>query len=228
VIEYNPPPLDQGCISVPYSEFLKETVYQSSFYGIVARGFAAKLEEGKKVFDGHDDVKYIFESMFLEKIVNNFQTYVADLMFNIYNLHPKIFFKRKFDISTVFEFHDIEEFKKHLIEGEVRDLAYKGISELHSFMLEKSGFCLFANQFQIVKVQQIYYLRNLIAHNRSKANKFYVQQTRRKGLKISDRVPIYDAFRIQLYLDWVADGIDRRAVQKFDFPENQLIRREIE
>jgi len=66
-------------------------------------------------------------------------------------------------------------------------------------------------------------VRNLITHNRGIINSLYFSRTRKKNVRIGEKVEVPDALKAQRYLTTLAKDIDSRACLKFDFDREDLL-----
>lgn len=210
-----------GTITHALLLFLTEELRQFGTFERFLHGFE-KL--GDNTFFG--EPSYVYEeandSTFL-RAVNNFQTYISDLMRDIFTVYPQHFYGRKLEVEMLFTSDSIEEVRKLVINQEVSDLTYKSIIDLDKFMSEKFGFPLFASGVERARVKYIYEVRNLITHNRGVINHRFLKTNPKSKKVLKKRLHAPECLRTFSYLKSVAIGIDHRAVDKFNFPSDMII-----
>jgi len=134
-------------------------------------------------------------------------------------------FKRQVSAELVFRSDDISDLRRLFVETEVRDLAYKSVTDLATYIEDKIGLRIFETPFQAARVQRLFLLRNLITHSRGVVHRQFLSQTRSKKYKVGDQLQ----FKVETpwigYLLMLASRIDARAVEKFSFADSDLLQR---
>ena len=104
---------------------------------------------------------------------------------------------------------------EYLIDKRINDLTFQSISELNSDFSDKYGFKFFETFMRSKTISKIAQQRNLLVHNNGIVNHGYIERTADKKAKIGERVPLYNASSLIIYLVRVAVEIDERARTKF-------------
>jgi hypothetical protein len=201
--------------------FLTEELRQM---GAIERFLYGFEKLGDDVFFG-DPLKVYEEandSAFL-RAVDNFQTYISELILCILTVYPQPFFGRKIDAELLFTNNSIEDLQKLVIDREVNDLTYKSVVDLEKFVSEKFGFYLFGSALQRARVKYLYDVRNLIIHNRGVVNHRFLSANPKSKQVLKMRLHAPECLRTTLYLKSVAIGIDQRAMGKFTFPSEMTV-----
>ncbi len=114
--------------------------------------------------------------MVFVKIVDNFTTYLSELLRDVLRIKPELL-KSSETISYEFalSFHTIEELRETIVDRKVNDLTYLGFPKLLSWMSSKLGLAELQNCPSASTVSHAIELRNCIVHNRGKASPKLIQ-----------------------------------------------------
>lgn len=204
-----------------FRRYLIENQMQARLVTVVHDGVEAQLERSEGG-DGKEILQASAEMIF-SRACDNFQTYISEILYLIYNKHPHSFFKRKYDAALAFSATNLEDLKRSIIDEQVGDLSYKSLHELAEFVQKSTGFQLFPNNISLLRASSLMNVRNLITHNRGIINSLYFSRTRKKNVRIGEKVEVPDALKAQRYLTTLAKDIDSRACLKFDFDREDLL-----
>ena len=162
-----------------------------------------------------DKVERAVEEMLLARIVDNFQSYVVDLLLEIYLVRPEIVPKGSVTYRELFGSADILELRKIAIEKTVSSYGYMNIVDLSDEIKKSLSFPIFDHWLTKRRVKRIVEIRNLIVHNRSTINETFIEKVGCKHDRFGSQVSVPNAVGVLRYLDALANDIDCRAAVKF-------------
>ncbi len=113
--------------------------------------------------------------MLYARDVDNYLTYVAELLALIFSAHPETLrsSKESETIEFIFQFSNMEDLVGAIVEKHVADLSYMGIERLADTLLQKHGIAVFSSDAQRVELSRIVETRNLLVHNRGTINAIF-------------------------------------------------------
>jgi len=191
----------------------------------VAVAFAAEAEEGI----GADILLGVYATLVAEMLwcrgVDNFLTYVAQLIGLVFRTRPETLRSSKTEtLETMLKFKSMEELVDYVAEKRVYDLTFRGMRDLRGTLLRELDFDLFPVDERLDRAVLIIEDRNLIVHNRGVINDVYVRRTAAEWAKVGGRqiVALLCAQRCMRFLAHAASDIDQRAVHKFGLPNKPV------
>ncbi|PNQ74159.1 hypothetical protein BA950_15375 [Erythrobacter sp. SAORIC-644] len=169
-----------------------------------------------------DEAQYIANSMMFARAVDNFQTFLVDLLLIVFDEHPHSFFKKKIDISRVFEAGSIETLRREAIEREIGSLSYKNLSDLNGFVKSSTGCLLFSNNLMLSRVAHLINLRNVIVHSRGIVSTVSKDRLPHRNYVLGERVTHPSAFKAMTYLFHCGKHVDLSVTKHFTLPAGCL------
>jgi hypothetical protein len=167
--------------------------------------------------------------MFLGRAVDNFQTYIVDIIRTVLHKQPRILTARKQELTLgyILQFDSIEALTHDIIEGKVHALSYDGFGDLEEWCTSK-GIPLIVPAGSRTRVVELIATRNLIVHSRGRIDERYInaaaasreQLGEKRTLEIDD---VLDAIDL---LNRVVTATDAAIVGKYDL-ERLSIRPEL-
>lgn len=139
--------------------------------------------------------KYMRQNAILNSIFS-FENYISQLLMNTFKKYPqKIIENKSISVSQLVEFENFETAKNHLILCEVESIMYgsldKWFKKISDLLSIKSTFYEDNKEF----INEIYYRRNIMAHNSGIVNSVYIRNTNNPyDLKINEEVDNSDEY----------------------------------
>lgn len=192
--------------------------------GKIAKGFDFIQRTSPKLLV---DFHQVLSRMAFSYVVDNFLTYVSDLLALIFRTKPEALRS-----SQMIKFEDILKHQSMpdligaLADRRVQTLAYKGMPELNDELSRALGLPLFPNERDLHKAVNMVELRNLIVHNRSVVNQTFLSRIRPLSgvktipLSVGHLIPLDFGMLLptEHFLAKNVTGLDRRATRKFGLP----------
>lgn len=160
---------------------------------------------------------YLFQMTF-SRSVDNFLSYISDLLFEIFVHRPEMLrSKEKIDVSQALDFSDKDQLVHYLAERKVNELAYKGIIELSEYVNNTLGFPLVESKVELEEISKVVQIRNLIIHNRGIVSRRAIDKCPLLGFSVGDEIQLDDKEVIKVYdlLNKAVISIDEKAIGKF-------------
>lgn len=190
-------------------------------YGDQYKGLLKGVEENsavKALFDFH--IKTFFE-MILCRGVDNFLTYISQLLALIFISKPETLRSSdKVRVDYVLQHPNMEELIKDLVERRVNDLSYQGMHKLNKHLAEEIGLQLIPDGPKLNKIVRLIECRNIIVHNRGIVNKLFLSRVLNSKEKLGDSLDLDSPnfFMDQMFLAEQVENIDSLAAKKFSLP----------
>jgi hypothetical protein len=163
----------------------------------------------------------LFLQMMLCRSVDNFLTYVSELLALIFQTRPEMLKSNETaKLEMILQFKTMDDLISALVEKRVSDLAYQGMGDLSKDLSRKIGFDLFEKQEDLERAVRIIEVRNLIVHNRAIVNRLFLSRLPGFTASLGDRVDMEGKAvldDIEFLASSVSD-IDKRAIEKFGLP----------
>lgn len=159
--------------------------------------------------------RFIKESL-IAREVDNFQTYVVELISAILQKKPAMIPSGKIDAQTVFQFESLDDLRKLVVENMASKYSYMNIIDLGDELQSKYSFALFPSRIRKLRVKRLVGIRNLIVHNRGLVNRRFVDDCGSKHDALGKPVNIPGGTRTASYLLRAAEDIDKLACDKFE------------
>ncbi len=179
------------------------------------------LEVGQQLPD--HDVKYgahrpLIAEVMLCRHVDNFLTYVVELLALIYERRPEMLRSgEQVSVDFVLQYDSMEAVRRAMAERRVDRLAYLGMRDLAKTIREQHGFDLLSEKTDIERTVLVIEMRNLIVHNRGIVSKVAANRAPELANHIGSRVPLTEdqVRQHRDLLDACVKDIDSRASEKF-------------
>lgn len=159
-----------------------------------------------------------FIEMFLVRSVDNFQSYIVDIIREVLKKKPELLRNRKqtLTLDEILSYNSIEDLIGDIIESKVNSLSYEGFGKLEDWFISK-GIPLKVEKEQRNDVVEIIALRNIIAHNRGFVDKRYLQNVRNSSFRLGDKriFSFKDLNMAGCILDHIVDDTDKVISEKF-------------
>ena len=160
----------------------------------------------------------LFLQMILCRAVDNFLTYISELLALIFQTRPEMLKSNEVaKLETILQYKTMEDLISALVEKRVTDLAYQGMRDLSKDLSRKIGFDLFEQQEGLDMAVRIIEVRNLIVHNRAIVNRLFLSRSPDFAAKSGERVEM-EGKSVLDDIEFLAVSvldIDRRAIEKF-------------
>lgn len=203
----------------------KRTQVDFSTCGIIVAGGTAEYAKGKLSSESLEkcivDAPKAFELMYMllfSHAVDNFQSYLSDLLHHILEHYPKAMFGKKIDAKVLYEVPDLDSLKRRAVDKYVMDLGYKNAGELAEFLKDNFGLVTLSHSLTKLRLNRAIQIRNIIAHNRGIVNDVFIFRSGSKVDRVGDKVKTIHPLVISGYLAQLVDKLDVEARKKFDLP----------
>ncbi len=177
----------------------------------------------KEIDEISEEAKFVADSMLFSKVVDNFQTYVVDLLLLVFTEYPHAFFSKKVDVSRVFDCSSLESLQRDIVEKEVSSLSYKSLTDLNAFIFKATGCRLFQNDLMLRRVAHLTALRNVIVHSRGIVTPFSKERLPHSNYVVGQVVRHPVPFTTMKYLFHCGKHIDHSATSHFSLPAECLL-----
>jgi hypothetical protein len=190
------------------------------------RWAVGRMDHAQKIYEGEQS--YLILQMILCRTVDNFLTYVSDLMTLIFRERPEVMRSNdKVSFNDVLQFSSMPELIAHLADRRVHELSYRGLSDLAKYFEEQMGIALAADPDALRYLAVSVEIRNLISHNRGRVNQMFLDRLKRLGEATNLRVG--DEFTwagnkvldVMMNIDNAVNRLDERAVAHFKLPRTK-------
>jgi hypothetical protein len=211
-------------VSSAYARYLRSRIDFADAGATVHIGLAHRLEErcksvgNKKALEQAHRTRRILNYALFSNVVDNFQTYLAEILYQIFETKPEIFSGKQIPAKWLFDEPDLDSLKRRLIEKNILDLGYKSIDDLVQYFENNHSIEMVNGEFAKIRLSLIIQIRNLIAHNRGVVNSVFVFKTGTKRLSLGDYVRQYDPIYTNRWLTSVAQNLDAQVVSKIGVP----------
>ncbi len=160
----------------------------------------------------------LLKSLLFASTVDNFQSYLSDIIYEILSNYPETMFGKKFDARLVFENPDIDSARRRIVDKYVMELGYKSADDLSKFMIDSFGIRVLSNKLTRLRLNRLIQIRNIVAHNRGLVNELYLFRSKSKSDRLGQSVKIPNALRAADYFFGLVNAMDREAMIKFNLP----------
>jgi len=151
--------------------------------------------------------------------VDNFLTYVSDLISLAYRTRPEMLKSTEsVKLDEILEYTTMEDLVSYLVDRKVNELTYQGMRRIDSYLSGRFSFRLFEKEATSKNAVRIVEARNVIVHNRGFVSHIFISRVPDCALKIGQRLEITwkTLFEDLTFLSTSASDIDARAIQKFN------------
>jgi hypothetical protein len=142
--------------------------YQEGLETIESRGAVMELRSRHRT---------IVLEMMLSRGVENFLTYLSELLGMIFRIRPETM--RSSDtvrLDAVLRHSSMDEFISYLAEKRVSQLSYQGMKDLSSYLSKSLSFTILPEKQDLDNAVRIIECRNLIVHNRGIVNAIFCER----------------------------------------------------
>lgn len=189
------------------------------FLGSTRRASIEK-DEGFSFGNPRDLLSTLYQ-MSLCKAVDNFLTYLSDLLNAMYHCQPKMMSSKKtVTYEYILQFSNMDDLISDLVQKTVHDLSYKGIEELAEFFQEKHGLSLFKDEEEKNKAGLLIEMRNVLTHNHGIVSPIFKQRIPDYPIDIGMPVAS-EVDKLMYYVDFfdpIVNRIDEEAIKKYGLP----------
>ena len=164
----------------------------------------------------HTRLLYLEDQLRIARGVDNFLTFISDLLATIYRIRPEALkSSESIKLEVVLSHSSMETLVQELVERRVNQLSYQGVRELSKYIEDRLGLALFSNSKELERAAGIVDARNLIVHNRGIVNRLYQEKhpTSKLGSRLCFSVETIFSDLELLFL--TVCNADQRATEKF-------------
>jgi len=163
--------------------------------------------------------------MFVSRLVDNFQTYLVDLVRAVLRSKPQMLSSRQRSVSLemILKYDRMEDLLHAVIERKVTALSYEGFAELHTWCSER-GLDIAVTEEQKAALVELIATRNVIAHSRGCIDDRYLFAVRATRFKWGDprSLEVDDLFAAIRLLHAVVVSTDSSVADKFSLERAPL------
>jgi len=160
----------------------------------------------------------LFNQMFLCRSVDNFLTYISELLTLIFRTRPETLRSRaQVRLDYILKFENMTDLISALVERRVNELSYQGMEQLTDDLRESIGLQLFTDDLLRSKAIRLIEIRNVIVHNRSIINLNFVRKIPDAAADLGKPLTLRGTEVLDDLTDLaiVVFNIDRRSIEKF-------------
>ena len=170
--------------------------------------------------------RQILLEMFVSRLVDNFQSYLVDLIRLVLRSRPTMLStsQQSLTLEELLKYGSIEELVHDVIERKVNSLSYEGFTELHAWCADRGIPLQVSGQSRIAVIELIA-TRNVIAHNRGIVDERYVRivGSPRFALGAHRALEVDDLFDALGILHRVVFETDEAAIQTFGLSSTTMV-----
>ena len=208
-------------MTVAYYNYLKQNVVFGTA-GMVAHHGLIKYALGEltnepieKRLNDEEKAKVLIEQILFASAVDNFNCYLSEALVEVLNKDPRPLSGKKFDAKEAFNFENIDDLRKRILEKFIADLGYQKIDVLVEFLEKNFGVKSLSNWLTKLRLNRLIQIRNIITHNRGIVNKTYLYKSSSKRDVETSKVWVQGITKPASYLLGLATKVDRELEQKF-------------
>lgn len=165
--------------------------------------------------------KILLVELMLCRAVDNYLTYLAELMALIFRTKPETLKSGEtIRLDEILNHESMAVLIDVLAERKVDRLSYQGMRQLSNYYSEHFGCILFETSSQLESAVRIVEMRNITVHNRGIVNSTFLSRVPSATEKLGDRISLPGALIID-YMEILAKSaltLDARARKKFKLP----------
>jgi hypothetical protein len=170
--------------------------------------------------------RQVLLEMFLARLIDNFQSYLVDLVRAVLHARPAMLSTRQqtLTLEELLKYERIEDLIHEVIEKRVNALAYEGFGELYSWCAER-GLEIRVPELDRDAVVELIATRNVIAHNRGLVDEKYLRTVAQSRFSLGEvrKLHIDDLLGAQSLLHRAVAETDHAAVMKFQIEAAPLV-----
>lgn len=170
--------------------------------------------------------RQVFFEMFLCRTVDNFLTYLSDLLSLIFETNPDVLTRTQetVPIQTVFQHSSLDDLRSEIVERRIMNLSYRGMKELQTYLAEPTqlNFKIFTTKEGLQFASYVIQIRNIIVHNRGVINRAFLYRIPKewRSHKVGDKISLSGESMDVVHNFFISatSDIDERASKKFRLP----------
>ena len=165
----------------------------------------------------------MFHEVLLTRSVDNFLTYISDLITLIYKTKPETLRSGETEkLEFILQFHTMDDLVAAIAERRVNELSYQGMRSLSEALSKRMGLTLFERPADMDRAVLLIEIRNIISHNRGIINSIFQSRVGSARGELGSKLTFTtdEVFGDVRFLASAAASIDRRAMIKFGLPES--------
>jgi hypothetical protein len=179
---------------------------------------ALDLDKLQKTTDEYKLTRPFFHEMVLVSSVNNFLTYLSDVLFEIFVNKPETLKSSKqVTCDDVLSHGNMSAFIEFIAKKTVHEVSYKSFKDICDFFSKRFKIKVCKDDDEMEHIAAIIEVRNLIVHNRSLVEKSHELVIKRFGFKANKSMEIDYDFNIEVLALFVKKIIklDEKIFKKF-------------
>lgn len=208
----------ESVMSADYTDFIVDQTREPNMPLRALNPFqVARQEPGKRTQLIRRQMQRFLE-IFLSRSVDNLQTYLVDVIREVFKKRPEVLsdHKKELSVSEILTYPSLESMLSAIIETKVQTLAYGGFRKLRDWCTRR-GIPLAVRDHDFKDVVELIATRNVIAHNRGVVNDLYASLVANPVFAQGDLRCLQkeDLDKCRLLLGRVVDDSDSAIAAKF-------------
>jgi hypothetical protein len=182
---------------------------------------ALEAKPGKAAQTALNQWAHLIAEMEYSRIVDNYLTYVAQLLAVIFRTRPETMRSEKQVSLRVVLGHDsMDDLIATLAEQQVEQYSRAGLRKLYDELSKSVGFALFVDDDALNAAARAVEIRNLFVHKRGIVDRRFLRQLPKEPVEIGARLALtdYDAAHAASLFTYAVRDTDVRAAEKWDLP----------
>jgi|UPI0008315642 hypothetical protein len=159
-------------------------------------------------------VMRMMDEMTFQRVIDNFQTYIVDLLAEIFSSRPEMIPSGQIDRRAIFQ-ENISEQRIMALDQLLRGFSYESIESLSDKLQKLFKFYIFESDDELVRLKSYVEIRNALVHNRGRADYRYRVDFNSGGRKQGTPVSIPEVMPVLEDVSRMAAYMDVTAEQKF-------------
>jgi len=212
-------------VSEPCAVLIEGTKTLASLVAKVLRQPAKPDDSGiaQLLSSEFQDVR-LFTEMMLCRGVDNYLTYISELLMLIYRSCPETMkSKETVTFETILSHSDYDDLLRAISEEKVLSLSYKGYAELNEYLRDRMHFPIVVNEQSLLVATHLIETRNIIVHNSGIVNKVFLKKVPSYKGELGSRIdldPLTTLMQIGILVGF-AVTTDERAAEKYKIPTRE-------
>jgi hypothetical protein len=216
--------IDDSLASMGFNAFVSSADFHSKIAQLYEKFIPPEIAVNQKHTGEFRDFERLFREMLYCRMVDNFLTYIAELIAEILTAKPAILrSQEKLEIAVILDHADFPSLVSTIADRKVRDLSYLKVQDLFRYISERLGIELFESDAERNELIRIVEFRNLITHSRAVVNATSRKRLEQIGVIGISKVEITEmqlSKDSELIID-IASNLDVFASEKFNLKLNQ-------
>lgn len=183
-----------------------------------SKDFGRVVQSGAGVLSHFGKHKPLLDQMFFCRAVDNFLTYISELLTLIFTVRPETLrSSAQVRLDYILQFDSMPDLLNSLVERRVNELSYQGMEELANELRDRVGLQVFRDDALRQTAVRLIETRNIIVHNRGIINRHFIRRVPEAAAELGRSVALTGlAIFDDIYdLAGVAFDLDRTSVKKF-------------